>query len=104
MTIRQLHPTLTKPWFCFDGDESEYFATEQEAIDASEMAIMYYLDDTWDASVENVQVGKITAISTKLDVEERPDTVDAEGIAGDGSYWPAECIYKCDYKALPLTL
>ena len=28
MSKRQLRPTADKPWFCFDGDESEYFATE----------------------------------------------------------------------------
>ena len=102
MSKRQLHPTKNKPWFCFDGDESEYFATEKEALEASKEAIQYYLNECWDEQVETVQVGKTTHISTKANITERPDTCDEEGVAGDGEYWPYECEFKCDYEAIPL--
>lgn len=98
----QLNPTVDKPWFCFDGDQSEYFATEEEAIKASEDAIQYFLDDSWDEQVESVQVGKVTRATYQTNREDRPETVDEEGVAVDGSYWDPECEYKCDYEALPL--
>ena len=96
--------TLTKdtPWFCFDGDNYEYFATEEEAVTASETAIQYYLDESWDECVENVLVGKITRKSTQTNVVQRPDEIDEEDCDGQGEYWPSNCEYKCDYEALPL--
>ena len=100
--IRQLTPTIEKPWFCFDGDEQEFFGTEKEAIEASKMAIDYFRDESWGEQVTSVQVGKVTCIAYQTDRENRPDTVDEEGVAGDGSYWVEECEYKCNYKALPL--
>ena len=74
--------TLSKdrPWFCFDGDDYEYFKTEDEALEASIAAIEYYLDDSWDDCVENVLVGKVTAVATEVDRESRPDDVNDEGL------------------------
>ncbi len=100
---RQLNPTAEKPFFCFDGDEHEYFATEEEALKASEAAIAYYLDEFWDEQVNSVMVGKVTHLSTQTNVRNRPDDedLDEEGIDGSGDYWGDEA-YKCDYVALLL--
>ncbi|EGR2744203.1 hypothetical protein MYC06_004732 [Vibrio parahaemolyticus] len=97
-------PTVETPWFCFDGDDYEYFSTEEEAIEASKSAIQFYLDETWDECVENVQVGKVTGIARKINIEQRPDDeeLDEEGCDGQGGYWPDEIAYKCDYKVLSL--
>ena len=66
MTTQKAHsPSLDKPWFCFDGDDYEYFATEAEAITAAEAAIQYFLDESWSEEVENIKVGKVTRIATK---------------------------------------
>lgn len=97
-------PSIKNPWFCFDGDDYEYFSTEEEAIEASKSAIQFYLDETWDECVENVQVGKVTGITRQINVVQRPDDeeLDEEGCDGQGEYWPEEIAYKCDYKVLPL--
>ncbi|MCC2521043.1 hypothetical protein [Vibrio coralliilyticus] len=101
---RQLTPTTDKPWFCFDGDQSEYFATEDEALEASKKAIRYYLDEAWDEQVNQVQVGKITHTTKQTNVTNRPsdEELDEELVDGSGEYWPEEILYKCNYEALPL--
>lgn len=97
---RQLNPTAEKPFFCFDGDEHEYFATEEEALKASEAAIAYYLDEFWDEQVDTVMIGKVTHLATKTNYRKRPEAeeLDEEGIDGSGECWGDEA-YKCDYVA-----
>lgn len=101
---KQLTPTAEKPWFCFDGDQNEYFESEKEALEASKAAISYYLDEFWDEQVNSVMVGKITHLSSKANVRDRPDDecLDEELIDGSGEYWPDGCGWKCEYIALPL--
>lgn len=103
MTTQKAHsPSLDKPWFCFDGDDYEYFATEAEAITAAEAAIQYFLDESWSEEVENIKVGKVTRIATKTNVVERPDELDEEGCDGTGQYWPDHISHCCDYEPLPM--
>ncbi|MBU2897717.1 hypothetical protein [Vibrio hepatarius] len=100
----QLTPTPDKPWFCFDGDQSEYFSTKDEALAASKKVISYYLHEFWDEQVNQVQVGKITHMTQKVNVRNRPgdEDLDAELVDGSGEYWPEEMSYKCNYEAVPL--
>lgn len=80
-------PTSDKPWFCFDGDQHVYFSSEEDALDASNEAIAYYLNDHWDEQVGNVMVGKITHLSTKTNVSVSSDS---------------DIAYICNYEPLPL--
>lgn len=98
---KQYKPSKKFPWFCFDGDQNEYFSTEQEALDASVSAISYYLEDGWDEQVNSVTVGKVTHAAEKLNVISRPKT-DANGFDKDDEHWPEFCNYKCDYECTPL--
>lgn len=104
MTKKQHFPSKDKPWFCFDGDDYEYFATENDAIEASKVAISYFLDESWDESVLNVMVGKVTKTAEKINVVERPDEseISEEGLDNNGVYWDDSWEYICDYKATPL--
>lgn len=100
----QLHPTQDKPWFCFDGDEKTYYATEELAVKAAEAAISYYLDEFWDEQVTSVQVGKVTHITSQVDVRPRPDDseIDEEGCDQNSEYW-GDCDYKCNYVPTPIS-
>lgn len=98
----QRTPTKEKPWFCFDGDEHEYFETEDLATKASQILINHCLDESWDENVHNIFVGKITKVSTQIDYVKRPDVIDEDGMDESGDYWLDEWSYRCNYKILPL--
>ncbi len=104
MSKKQLTPTQDKPWYCFDGDESEYFETEQQALQAAKVAIAYYLDEHWDEQVNTVQVGKVTHIAMQTNVQQRPDELELneEMVDGSGMYW-GDYSYRCDYEPIALS-
>lgn len=97
-------PSKDKPWFCYDGDEFDYFATEEEALESSKKAIEYFLDETWDECVANVMVGKVTHLATPTNKVSRPNELDEKGLDADGYYWPEHVTHKCDYEPLPLAV
>ncbi|PML25115.1 hypothetical protein [Vibrio lentus] len=101
---KQLSPTKEKPWYCFDGDQKEYFATEGLALTAANEAIQYYLDEFWDEQVTSVQVGKVTHITKQIEVRKRPDDseIDEEGCDRNSEYW-GDCDYKCNYVPAPIS-
>jgi hypothetical protein len=47
-------------------------------------------------------VGEVTGQAVMTDVELKPSTTDEEGIDGEGSYWPDDYDYRCDYQIKPL--
>lgn len=103
--IRLCDPSHDRPYFVHDplGDGFTYFATEQERDDHAHDVIQAYLDDCWDEEVTNVTGGMITHQSTQVDREDRPDTVNEEGICGEGGYWPDDVEYKCNYELKPIS-
>ena len=95
-----------KPWFCFDGDMHHYFETELEALSEAERAIRFYLDESWDESVTDVMVGKVTHTTKRTNVKPRPDDteIDEHNLDLDGNYWDDNHAYHCSYEALPVSL
>lgn len=102
MSKKQHYATQEKPWFCFDGDDFEYFATQEEALEASVKAIEFYCDEGWDEAVNNVLVGKATHTAQQTKIVMRPDNIDEEGLDEQGEEWLSHISYKCSYEALLL--
>ncbi|MFA0157026.1 hypothetical protein [Vibrio sp. 10N.261.46.A3] len=105
MSNSQHYPSKDKPWFCWNGDEFEYFATELEAKEKAESDINYCLDEVWSEEVENIIVGKATLTTQKVNVEARPDdsALDEDMCDLDGYYWPENITHRCGYEPLPMT-
>jgi len=95
-----------KPYFVHDheGDCFVFFATEEERDEHAEGIIQDHLDDCWDESVVNILAGVMTHKIKQVNLEPRPDDVDEEGTAGDGSYWAEDWQFKCDYKLVKAEL
>ena len=93
--------------FCFfyydpEGDGFCYFKSEAVRDEHANGAIMDYLQYGWSEDVVNVISGRITGCAAMTDVVIRPETVDDEGVAGDGEYWGPDASYKCNYSIKPL--
>jgi hypothetical protein len=93
-----------RPYFVHDseGDGFYYYATEDERDNYAKECIQGYLDDGWSEGVESVIAGKITHHATQVDREDRPENIDQDGVAEDGSYWDPDCDFKCNYSLLPI--
>ena len=77
----------------------DHFETEEEALEHAKNCIKDYLDsDGWAEEVEWVTVGKITHRARRCDVIKRPDKLDNENCAEDGTYWPENWDHMCNYK------
>ncbi|HHY0551904.1 TPA: hypothetical protein ACVU5P_004223 [Vibrio parahaemolyticus] len=99
------NPSADKPWFCFNGDEFQFFATEDEAREYAEIEIEMRLDDTWDESVTQITVGKVTQVTQQEDKKLRPRNVPLTANyvnSATGEHWPPDISYKCHYKPVPL--
>lgn len=94
--------SLDKPFFVHDpeGDRFTFFATEKERAAYAKDAISEYLYDCWSEEVVNVCGGVMTHQTIAVNVEQKPDTLDEDGVADDGSYWDHDWDYKCDYELL----
>jgi len=93
------------PYFVLDpeGDGITYFRTIEERDRFASECIAAYLDNgTWNADVTNVVAGVVTHRATETDREDRPAELDEEGCDGEGSYWESDCVYRCNYKLLPV--
>lgn len=101
---KKYNPEPDYPYFYYDpeGDGFVYFKSEKIRDEWANDAVQAYLDDAWDEQVTNIVTGKITGQASMIDVEVKPSTTDEEGIDGEGSYWPDNCDYRCDYKIKPL--
>jgi hypothetical protein len=104
MSKSQNYPTFEKPWFCYNGEEFQYFATEVEAKEQAVSEIRYFLDETWDEQVEQVIVGKTTLIAQKVNVVARPDDSELDEFLCDsnGHWWDENITHCCDYQPLPM--
>lgn len=76
----------------------DHFETEKQALEYAEECILSYLDDGWNEDVVHIAVGKITHRPKKCNVIERPDILDEDNYAEDGTYWPEEWDYVCGYE------
>lgn len=86
-----------------EGDGMLFFRSPQARDEFAASVIPDYMDgDNWTESVDQVCCGVVTHLSTEVDRQERPDDLDEEGIAGDGTYWDSDCTHRCNYKMLPL--
>ncbi|MGK0272146.1 MAG: hypothetical protein ACI88H_002812 [Cocleimonas sp.] len=99
-TDKTYNPSPEHPFFYYDpeGDGFVYFKTEALRDKWANDAIQQYLDDCWDEQVLNVVSGTLTGQASMIDVEVKPSATDEQGIDGQGSYWPDDCDYRCDYK------
>lgn len=99
-------PTEGYPYFYHDpeGDGFVYFKSESERDEHVKDAIQGYLDDGWAEEVENVTVGKLTGVATKVNVIERPNdgSLDDDNCDEDGRYWDSDWDYICNYEIKPL--
>jgi len=97
-------PSSTHRFFIYDpqGWGFAYYASAEARDAAKDGIIQSYLDDGWDEEVEQVIAGEVTHTCEKVNVEQRPEQVDEDGHAEDGTYWAEEWSYKCDYDLLPL--
>lgn len=96
-----------RPYFVYDpeGDDFQYYATEQERDTAAADAIQGYLDDCWSEEVENVIAGVLTHTAERCDVVNRPDDseLDEDNLDGEGQYW-GEYDGMCNYELKKLSL
>lgn len=97
-------PACEYPWFFYDsdGDGMVFCKTEQEAKAGAERAIDDSLDELWSESVDQICYGRVIMVATQCDREERPDSIDDDGISDDGDYWPEHCEFKCNYRLDPI--
>lgn len=97
-------PSSTHRFFIYDpqGWGFAYYASAEARDAAKDGIIQSYLDDSWDEEVGQVIAGEVTHVCEKINVEPRPDELDENGCDADGTHWPEEWAYKCDYDLLPL--
>lgn len=89
--------TSDKPWFFYDPEnrDMEWFATEQEAIEACKQQMHDDMIDNgqeWPDSTDNFFVGKCTAVAVQVN---RRETTPDDSLHG-------KCDYICDYDVQPL--
>ncbi|EGQ7810350.1 hypothetical protein I6Y99_004393 [Vibrio parahaemolyticus] len=99
------NPSADKPWFCFCGDEFQFFATEEEAKEYAEAEIELCLDDEWDELVTQISVGKVTQVTQQVNKRLRPENVPLTANyvnTVSGERWLPNISYKCEYKPVPL--
>ena len=60
-----------------------------------------YLEDVWDEEVENILAGEVTHTTTQINRVEKPE-LNEDGEDKDGTLWPAEWDYMCNYALIPL--
>ena len=96
------YPTPDKLWLASSPDGGlEFYATEQEALDAGAGFIEDHIgDDGWDEAVDQVFVAEVKYITKKTNVVKRPadDQIDEDGFDEDGNDWSGDHDCKCDYK------
>lgn len=85
-----------------DGNGFLYFRSAEDRDAASDEVIRNYLDDGWSEEVENVVAGEITHTCEKINVVQRPDVIDDDGLDEGGDYWAEEWDCKCDYGLVSL--
>lgn len=91
---------IDRSWFCYDGCDMNYFATQAEALNEATNAIEALRDeDGWVDEVENIVVGYITHESRKANEVTR-EMLDEER-CHNGTYYPGNFDYYCDYEMRP---
>lgn len=97
-------PSQEFRFFLYDpeGFDFLYFRSPEDRNKAAEEVISAYLDDAWSEEVEQVIAGEITHTCEKINIVQRPDEVDDDGIDGEGDFWAEEWDYKCDYGLIPV--
>lgn len=91
--------SIDRNWFCYDGCDMNYFATQEEALNEATNAIEGMRDEYWPDEVENIYVGYITHESRKVN-EVTADMLDAER-CHNGKYYPGNFDYYCNYVMRP---
>lgn len=76
--------------------------TLDEALDAADERIKYYLTDCWNEDVTGVCVGRITHKAKMCDQVFPDGEIDEDGIDEAGDYWEPDCECKCNYKMMPV--
>lgn len=96
-------PSADYRFFVYDpqGYGFLYFKTVDARDKASSAVIQSYLDDGWHEDVEQVVAGEVTHTCEKINVETRPDTLDAEDCDEAGHHW-GDFETRCDYDLVPL--
>lgn len=96
------YPTPDKLWLAYGPDMGlEFYATEQEAIDAGANFIEDHIgDDGWDEAVEQVFVGKAIHITRQTNVVKRPpdEELDEDGFDEEGNDWSGDHDCRCNYE------
>jgi hypothetical protein len=98
-------PSAECPYFVFDslGDGFMYFETAALRDDQAKAVIAGYMNDGWDEEVVNIVAGELTHTTAMTNKVERPDNIDEEDYAEDGTYWDPCWSYMCDYELTELS-
>lgn len=97
------YPTNESLWIAHCPEQgSEFFATEDEAIDCANEMIRSHLDEGWSENVDQVYVAKAVYLTRQCDLETKPpsDQIHENGFDSDGRNW-REFEYYCNYQLEP---
>ena len=93
-------------FFLFDpeGDGLIFFKDETERESYAKTSIDEYNggDEGWSEDVEFLCAGTVTHIVTKTNAKKRPDELDEDGCAEDGTWWDEAWEETCNYELLPV--
>lgn len=97
------HPEFRFWLYSSEGEGVVFFRTAEDRETYAKEEIKHYLDgDGWSDEVTGVCGGVVTHAAVQVDRQDRPDDIDEEGIAPDGTYWEPGVTYRCDYALKPV--